>query len=97
MHEKITEEKVLEYVADLAKIELNNEQKKLFLKQFNDILSYFKKLNELDTETVSPTPHILHSVNKFHEDICKPSLPQKEVINLSRHIQNGYFKVPKTL
>jgi len=97
MAERIIDKKEVEYVAGLAKLELNEEQKSLFLKQLNDILTYFKKLNELDTELVEPTSHILHSANAFHEDVIKPSLPQEAVMNLTQHKKNGYFKVPKIL
>jgi len=97
MTEKIIEKKDVEYVAKLAKLELKEEQKDLFVKQFNDILSYFKKLNELDTEMVSPTSHVLHSSNTFHEDIIRPSLPQETVMKLTESKKNGYFRVPKTL
>jgi len=97
MTERIIDKKEVEYVAGLAKLELNEEQKSLFLKQLNDILSYFKKLNELDTELVEPTSHIMHSAIAFHEDAIKPSLPQEVVMNLTQHKKNGYFKVPKIL
>jgi len=97
MTEIIIEKKDVEYVAKLAKLELSEEQKGLFLKQLNDILSYFKKLNELDTEQVEPTFHISISSSPFHEDILKPSLPQKVVMDLTQNKQDGYFKVPKIL
>jgi aspartyl-tRNA(Asn)/glutamyl-tRNA(Gln) amidotransferase subunit C len=81
----------------LAKLELNEEQKKVFLKQLNDILSYFNKLNELDTINVDPTSHILHTKNSFHGDIPRPSLPQKTVMGLTKYSKDGYFRVPKIL
>ncbi|MDI9596382.1 MAG: Asp-tRNA(Asn)/Glu-tRNA(Gln) amidotransferase subunit GatC [Atribacterota bacterium] len=97
MSEKIIDKKDVEYVAQLAKLELSEEQKELYVKQFNDILTYFKKLNELDTREVSPTSQILHSNLTFHEDIPRPSLPQEKVMNLTNSRKDGYFKVPKTL
>ncbi len=97
MTEIIIEKKDVEYVAKLAKLELSEEQKDLFLKQLNDILSYFKKLNELDTEQVEPTYHISNSSNPFHEDTLRPSLPQKTVMDLTQNTKDGYFKVPKIL
>ncbi|MFW6148267.1 MAG: Asp-tRNA(Asn)/Glu-tRNA(Gln) amidotransferase subunit GatC [Atribacterota bacterium] len=97
MTEKIIEKKDVEYAANLAKLKLNDQQKKLFLKQLNNILSYFKQLNELDTDNVEPTSYILHTSNLFHEDILKPSLPQETVLSLTEYKKDGYFKVPKIL
>jgi aspartyl-tRNA(Asn)/glutamyl-tRNA(Gln) amidotransferase subunit C len=97
MTDKIIGKKDVEYVAKLAKVRLDDSQKERFLKQLNDILSYFKKLNELDTDQVEPTSYILHSSNMFHEDIVKPSLPQETVLGLTQYKKNGYFKVPRIL
>lgn len=97
MTKKMISVKDVEYVAKLAKLELNEDQKKIFLKQLNDILSYFNKLNELDTENVEPTSQILHTTNSFHEDIPRPSLPQKTVMNLTKYSKDGFFRVPKIL
>jgi len=97
MTEKIIKKIDVEYISKLAKLELSEEQKELFLKQLNDILSYFKKLNELDTEHVEPTSHILHFSNLLHEDTIKPSLSQETVLNLTQYKKDGYFKVPRIL
>ena len=95
MGEKIIEKKDVEYVAKLARLKLNETQKELFLKQLNDILAFFKQLNELDTEKVEPTSYILNSSNLFHDDIVKPSLPQNAVLSLTQHKKNGYIRVPR--
>jgi aspartyl-tRNA(Asn)/glutamyl-tRNA(Gln) amidotransferase subunit C len=42
--------KEVEHVAWLAHIELSNEEKVLFTEQFNGILDYFKKIDEIDTD-----------------------------------------------
>jgi len=97
MGKKIIEEKDVEYVARLAKLELNENQKELFLKQLNDILDYFKQLNQLDTEEVEPTSYILNPANLFHDDEPKPSLPQDMVLGMTKYKKNGYIKVPKIL
>lgn len=97
MSEKIISRKSVEYVAKLAKLKLNEEQKELFLGQLNEILFYFKKLNELDTDHTEPTSYLFHSSHHFHEDIPKPSLHQETVLNLTLNKTNGYFKVPRIL
>jgi len=97
MKEKIIEEKDVEYVAKLAKLKLNQKQKELFLKQLNDILAFFRQLNELDTKNVKPTSYIFNSSNLFHDDKVKPSLPQNAVLSLTKHQKNGYIRVPKIL
>lgn len=97
MSKKIIEKKDVEYVAKLAKLELDETQKELFLKQLNDILEYFKQLNKLDTEEVEPTSYILNPANLFHDDETKTSLPQETVMGITKYQKDGYIKVPKIL
>lgn len=97
MTEKLLDKKEVEYVADLAKLELTEQQKELFVKQFNQILSYFTKLNELDTTNVEPTYHILFSPTPLHEDIPEKSLEQSTVTEMTKYHHNGYIRVPRIL
>ncbi|MBN2246662.1 MAG: Asp-tRNA(Asn)/Glu-tRNA(Gln) amidotransferase subunit GatC [Candidatus Aminicenantes bacterium] len=97
MKERMISKEDVEYVAKLAKIELSEEQKNIFLVQFNDILFYFKKLNELNTEHTEPTSYIFPTPNRFHEDVPRPSLSQEMVVGLTRNKMNGYIKVPRIL
>ena len=97
MREKIITKKEVEHVAKLAKLKFNEEEKEEFTSQLNSILDYFKKLNELDTEKVEPTAYVISMPNLLNEDKIKPSLPQEEVLSNSKHVKNGYFKVPKIM
>jgi len=97
MTEKIITKKEVEYVARLAKLEFNEEEKEEFTSQLNSILDYFKKLNELDTESVEPTAYVISMPNLLNEDKVEPSLPQDEVLSNAGYIKKGYFKVPKIM
>ena len=97
MTEKIITKKEVEYVAKLAKLEFNEEEKEEFTAQLNSILDYFKKLNELDTERVEPTDYVISMPNLLNEDKVKPSLPQDEVLFNSKYVKKDYFKVPKIM
>ena len=97
MTEKMINKKEVEYVAKLAKLEFNEEEKEKFTSQLNSILEYFKKLNELDTEKVEPTAYVISMPNLLNEDEVKASLPQDEVLSNSKYIKKGYFKVPKIM
>ncbi len=97
MTEKIITKKEVEYVAELSKLEFNEEEKEEFTSQLNSILDYFKKLDELDTEKVEPTAYVISMPNLMNEDKVKPSLPREEVLSNSKYIKKGYFKVPKIM
>jgi len=97
MTEKIITKKEVEYVAQLANLKFNEEEKEEFTSQLNSILDYFKKLNEINTENTPPTAYIISMPNLLNEDKVKPSLTQEEVLFNAKHVKKGYFQVPKII
>lgn len=90
-------EKEVEHTAWLARIELTEEEKRLFTEQFNTILDYFEIIKELDTEKVPPTSHVLDLTNVFREDEVTPSLSAEEVLKTAPKKERGFFKAPKII
>lgn len=89
--------KEVEHVAWLARIELSEEEKDLFTKQFNDILDYFKKIDSVDTEGVPPMYHVLYLVNVFREDEVLPPLPEKEILKNAPKKERRFFRAPRLI
>jgi aspartyl-tRNA(Asn)/glutamyl-tRNA(Gln) amidotransferase subunit C len=89
---------IIEQIADLALLELTPEEKETFSKQLSSILSYFKKLNKLDTEDVEPTRHPIEELkNVFREDEPWEGLSQEEALKNAEHKKDGYIKAPRIL
>ncbi len=91
---RITKEEV-EHVAWLAHIELTEEEKVLFTEQFNRILDFFRKINEVDTEDVPPTYHVLNLVNVYRKDEAGKPLPKKEILKNAPRKEDNFFKSPR--
>jgi len=89
--------KDVEHVALLARLELSAEEKKLYADQLNAILTYVEMLNELDTEDVPPTAHVLPLQNVFREDKVGGNLPTEEVLANAPEREEQFFKVPKII
>lgn len=87
--------KEVEHVADLARLELKEEDKEKFTEQLSDILTYVEKLNELDTENTEPTSHVLTIENVFKEDRVKDSISSDDALANSPEKEHQHFKVPK--
>lgn len=51
----------IDYVSNLARIELTKEEREKFQHQLGDVLQYFEKLNEVDVDGVEPTAHCVSS------------------------------------
>ncbi|MCW4023219.1 MAG: Asp-tRNA(Asn)/Glu-tRNA(Gln) amidotransferase subunit GatC [Candidatus Bathyarchaeota archaeon] len=95
MKEQHLSKKDVEHVAWLAHIELSEEEKELFTEQFNDILDYFKKIDEIDTEGIEPTYHVLDLQNVTRKDEILPSLSTEEALKMAPKTQKKFFKAPR--
>ena len=89
--------KEVEYVAKLAHIELSEDEKEKFAKELGSIIDFVQKLNELDTNKVLPTYHIVPLKNVMREDKIEESLPQDKALKIAPSKENGHYKVPKII
>jgi len=87
--------KEVEHTAWLAHIELSEKEKALFTEQFNDILDYFKKIDEINTEDVQPTYHVLDLMNVYRKYKASPSLPTEEALKNAPKKEKQFLKAPR--
>ena len=55
------------YVARLARINLSEDEAKIFQRQLDDVLKYVEKLRQLDVTGIDATAHALPVFNVFRE------------------------------
>lgn len=89
--------KDVEYVAKLARLNLTDDEREKFTEQLSAILQYADKLNELNTDDIEPTTHVLPLTNVMREDVVKESLSQEKVFRNAPEEEDGQFKVPAVL
>jgi len=89
--------KDVERIAALARLEFSQEEKEKFTRQFNDILAYMEKLNQLDTSNVEPLSQVIELKNVFREDEVKPGLTQEQALQNAPAKNDKFFKVPKVI
>ena len=91
----ITREDVL-HVAELAQLELTEEEIERLGSQLSAILEAVGKVSELDLADVLPTSHPLDLVNVWAEDEPRPSLPREDALVNAPEREGGFFRVPPT-
>ena len=91
---KVTRE-TIEHVANLARLNLTEQEKDKLTTEMADILSWVDKLNELDTTGVEPKAHVIPIHNVFREDIVEDSYDRDSILANAPVKENGCFKVPK--
>lgn len=85
----------VEHVALLGRLELSGEEKKMYAEQLSAILEYAGKLDDLDTENVPPTAHVLPLKNVFREDRVGEHLQLEKTMQNAPNREGNYFKVPR--
>ncbi|MDY6855947.1 MAG: Asp-tRNA(Asn)/Glu-tRNA(Gln) amidotransferase subunit GatC [Thermodesulfobacteriota bacterium] len=93
---KLTREDI-EKVAELARLELSEEEKIIFDSQLNTILGYFEKLKELGTLSVQTTTHASEINNVLREDKVGSSISNDESLLNAPDINGGCFRVPRVI
>ena len=106
---KVTEKDV-QYVADLANLELTPDEQACMLRDLNSILGYVDKLNELDTSNVAPMAQVSEKFGvdasktgterfayAWRDDVVTPSLDRNEVMKGAPISDGEFFKVPKVI
>jgi aspartyl-tRNA(Asn)/glutamyl-tRNA(Gln) amidotransferase subunit C len=91
----------IEKVANLAHLELAEEELKTFGAQITDIIAYIEQLNELDTTNVEPalgglTPEGENTESSRADELAG-SLGQKLALAEAPDPASGHFRVPKVL
>jgi len=87
----------VEHVARLARLELDNEEKRLFAGQMDAILGYVEKLKELNTDGILPTSHAVPMENAFREDRTQPAIGVEKALANAPDRVESFYRVPKVI
>jgi aspartyl-tRNA(Asn)/glutamyl-tRNA(Gln) amidotransferase subunit C len=85
------------HIAELAKLELTEEEIARFREQLSAVLDYAAQLRALDTSAIPPTATVLPLRTVLREDVARPSLPREELLANAAEQEAGCFRVPAVL
>lgn len=89
------DEELIKRVAKNARLELTEQEIEKFTKQLEDILSAFKKINEVDTAKTEPSFHPQEIKNVMREDKAKKW--EWDPLANTKQKENSYFKGPRAV
>jgi aspartyl-tRNA(Asn)/glutamyl-tRNA(Gln) amidotransferase subunit C len=85
----------VEHVARLARLGLNEEEKKTYGEQLSRILGHAELLQKLNTDQVEPTTHSLPLKNVLREDKAIPFEDTEAIVNCAPKEESNMFSVPR--
>ncbi len=95
---ELTKEDV-QKISELARIGVTDEDITSYQKDLSAVLSYFEKLQEVDTDNVEEIGHITGMTNVYRQDQAKEfDAEGKKIIHENMpQSQDGYIKVKSVL
>lgn len=84
----------VEDIAENARINLEDGEAEKFSKEFENILSTFEKLEEIETEDVEPAFHPTETEPETREDEVEETLDKDQVFQNTENQEEGFFKGP---
>lgn len=87
----------VKHIALLARVGLTPEELERYRSQLENILDYFQKLREVDTEGVPPTGHSVPLESVMREDEPAPSFSKEESLANAPRREDDYLRVRAVL
>ncbi len=89
--------KTVDKLAELSKLEFDEQGKKEIEKDLNRIVEFVEKLSELDTSNVEPLIYMSEGTNVMRDDEVKQVITQQEALKNVPVKDSDYIKVPKVI
>ena len=87
----------VKYVANLARLDLNEEEIQDFTDQLNDIISFVRQLESVDTTDIEPTSHASSVVDVIREDKLSKGMGNAAALKNAPDQSNQQFKVTRVV
>ena len=88
---------MVDYIAELSRLELQTSEKQAMTAQLEQIIAYMDVLNKLDTTGVEPMSHVFPVKNVLREDQVSPSQDRAALLAGSPAGDKEAFLVPKAV
>lgn len=87
----------IDYVAKLARIELNDAEKQKFSDQLGQILDYFDRLSKVDVDGVEPSAHAHAVYNVWRDDVATHAMSVEDALMNAPKQRENQISVPKVV
>lgn len=87
----------IDYVAQLARIELTDDEKTTYSRQLGQILEYFERLSKIDVSGVEPSAHAHAIYNVMRDDVETPAMSVSDALMNAPASRENQICVPKVV
>lgn len=87
----------VQHVANLARLGLSNDEVSQLREELSSILGHIEVLQQIDTESISPTAQVNTLFNVMRDDVVRSSLTQAQVMANAPQEREGFLEVKAVL
>ena len=91
------DDKLVEHLAHLSRLEFDDVSKEKMKFDFEKILDFVTKLDEVDTKGVEPLVYMSAETNVLREDKVKGEVSQKDALQNAPKKDTDYIRIPKVI
>ncbi len=85
------------HIANLARLDLNEDEIATFQSQLDKILAYVEKLSGLDVDGIEPTAHAIPVFDVMRDDVARPGFGLEKALRNAPRRVGDQFGVPKVI
>jgi aspartyl-tRNA(Asn)/glutamyl-tRNA(Gln) amidotransferase subunit C len=85
------------YIKNLARLELTDEEVAKFQSQLGEILEHFEAINAVNTDGIEPTSHAFPLENVWREDVPNELFPIQKALMNAPQARRNEFVVPRVV
>ncbi len=87
----------IDKIAKLSRLQLTPSESERLSGHLETIIQYIDKLDELDTDDVEPTSHVIPLQNVFRQDKNDQPFAGQNFLEQSPAHKKGHYEVPKII
>lgn len=85
------------YIANLARLELSEDERARYQEQLGSVLDYMKQIDSIDVSGIEPMAHASPVFDVMREDEARDSMPREDVLRNAPQVMNDQFAVTKVV
>ena len=89
--------KLVEHLAHLSRLDFDDDSKEKMKFDFEKILDFVAKLEEVDTDNVEPLSYMSSELNVLREDKVEQVLTQQQALKNAPVNDTDYIRIPKVI
>jgi aspartyl-tRNA(Asn)/glutamyl-tRNA(Gln) amidotransferase subunit C len=87
----------VEHIAELARLDLSDDEKNRFREQLSAILDYAARLQAIETDDIAPTSSVLPTRSVLRPDRPRPGMDIADLLGNAPQADQDQFRVPPVM